>query len=66
MKIMTWALILAVCIGAILVDTAPIRLRCWFSKFWDLHDYPLSKGGDGIPTHFFTYVCWNCGKRFRI
>lgn len=40
---------------------------CWFSrKLWDVHDYPKHKGGDGIPTHFFTYKCSKCGKQFSI
>ena len=32
----------------------------------DYHDYHKSKGGDGTPTHFYEYTCWNCGKRFGI
>ena len=40
---------------------------CWFSKkFWDIHDYHKRKGGDGTPTHFYTYTCWNCEKKFGI
>lgn len=32
----------------------------------DFHDYPHSKGGDDIPTHFHEYTCWKCGKKFVI
>ena len=40
---------------------------CWFSnKFWDVHDYHLSKGGDGTPSHFHEYTCPNCKKKFGI
>ena len=30
------------------------------------HDYHVKNGGDGFPTHFYFYTCWNCGKMFRI
>ena len=30
------------------------------------HDYHVKNGGDGTPTHFYTYTCWNCGKAFGI
>ena len=33
---------------------------------YDLHDYPRNRGGDGHPSHFYTYTCWNCGKEFGI
>ena len=36
--------------------------RCW----WDIHDYTANKGGDGTPSHFYTYTCWSCGKKFEI
>ena len=40
---------------------------CWFSKkFFDIHDYPTHKGGDGTPSHFCFYTCPACNKRFRI
>jgi len=40
---------------------------CWFSeKFWDIHDYPKNKGGDGYPYHFYTYTCPKCKKEFEI
>lgn len=32
----------------------------------DFHDYPKNKGGDGYPSHFYTYKCRNCGKEFTI
>lgn len=32
----------------------------------DYHDYPKDKGGDGTPSHFHEYTCWNCGKKFGI
>jgi len=34
--------------------------------FFDCHDYKMSKGGDGTPTHFHTYECPSCGKKFTI
>lgn len=32
----------------------------------DYHDYPVSKGGDGYPSHFYEYTCHECGKKFGI
>jgi hypothetical protein len=44
-----------------------IKFVCWFSsRFWDIHDYTVSSGGNGTPTHFYEYTCWNCGKKFGI
>jgi len=44
-----------------------IKEICAFSaRFWDIHDYPKDKGGHGDPWHFYTYTCWNCGKKFEI
>jgi hypothetical protein len=40
---------------------------CWFSEnYYCIHDYPIKKGGDGVPTHFHTYVCTSCNKTFTI
>lgn len=40
---------------------------CWFSKkFYNVHDYWTSKGGDGDPDHFFVYTCHECGSKFKI
>ena len=40
---------------------------CEFSgKFWDLHDYPEYRGGDGHVAHFCVYICHCCGKKFQI
>lgn len=40
---------------------------CRFSKRWfGVHDYPVHKGGDGYPKHFYEYVCPKCGKAFGI
>lgn len=40
---------------------------CWFSdEFWDVHDYPKDKGGDGVPDHFKAYWCKHCNKKFFI
>lgn len=40
---------------------------CWFSKnFYEVHDYPCKKGGDGSPLHFVTERCSKCGKEFEI
>jgi hypothetical protein len=44
-----------------------IRFVCWFSaRCWNIHDYLEDSGGDGFPTHFYAYRCWNCGKEFSI
>jgi len=44
-----------------------IEYVCWFSShFRNVHDYPVEFGGDGTPSHFFKYKCWNCGKEFGI
>ena len=32
----------------------------------DFHDYHEHRGGDGHPSHFHVYKCWNCGKEFTI
>jgi hypothetical protein len=38
---------------------------CWFSKwFWDIHDYPVNKGGNGSPLVDTTHTCPRCGKVF--
>lgn len=43
------------------------KFVCWFSKyFWDIHDYHVWKGGDGNPSHFYTYTCTRCNKEFTI
>ena len=40
---------------------------CWFSaKYFDVHDYHESRGGDGYPSHFYAYHCSRCGKAFGI
>lgn len=40
---------------------------CWLSAIgYDLHDYPVECGGDGTPSHFYTYKCPECGKEFGI
>ncbi|PRY29794.1 hypothetical protein CLV58_12556 [Spirosoma oryzae] len=40
---------------------------CWFSRtFFDVHDYPLDKGGSGYPDHFFSHQCPSCNKSFFI
>lgn len=40
---------------------------CWFSrKYYDVHDYPIHKGGDDYPTHFIKYTCHKCGEDFGI
>ena len=35
-------------------------------KFWDVHDFPISKGGGGTPSHFHTYECPKCKVKFGI
>ena len=30
------------------------------------HDYFVKNGGDGTPSHFHKYTCWNCGEEFYI
>lgn len=50
-----------------LLGLNPIDGICKFSKkIFDIHDYTKDRGGDGTPTHFHTYICWNCGKKFTI
>lgn len=40
---------------------------CEFSKrFWDIHDYPLNKGGNGIKNDNITYICPYCNKAFKL
>lgn len=40
---------------------------CYISKHHrDVHDYPERKGGDGTPSHFYTYTCPACGAKFGI
>lgn len=40
---------------------------CEFSRrYWDIHDYPADKGGNGHPHHLIIYRCPNCGKDFMI
>jgi len=40
---------------------------CWFSKkFFDIHDFYVSKGGDGYPSSFYSYQCSRCEKEFYI
>lgn len=40
---------------------------CTFSQeYFDIHDYQVSKGGDGYPSHFYTYKCYHCGKEYGI
>jgi hypothetical protein len=44
-----------------------IRLICWFSRrFFDIHDYFVHSGGDGVPTHWHVYRCWNCRREFWV
>ena len=33
---------------------------------YDIHNYRVEAGGDGTPSHFYRYHCWNCGKEFVI
>lgn len=45
----------------------PLSFVCWYSKeYHDIHDYKENLGGDGIPTHDYTYTCKNCGHTFTI
>jgi hypothetical protein len=45
----------------------PLENICWFSRlFFDIHDYHTEKGGDGFPSHFYSYTCHNCGAEFTI
>jgi len=32
----------------------------------DVHDYPVCKGGSGVPQHFHTYRCHQCGHEFGL
>jgi len=40
---------------------------CWFSeRFWERHDYHEGQGGDGVPSHGYSYTCPKCGRKFTI
>lgn len=41
---------------------------CWWGQKFkiDIHDYPVRKGGDGVPSHFYEYRCHKCNKNFTI
>lgn len=39
---------------------------CKYTDIVDGHDYQRNKGGDGTPTHFYEYTCWNCGHKYYI
>lgn len=40
---------------------------CWFSKnYWNVHDFPKDKGGNGYPDYFITYTCSKCSKKYTI
>lgn len=40
---------------------------CEISRvLWDVHDYPVNRGGDGTPSHFHTYQCPRCKEYFSI
>ena len=40
---------------------------CWFSEhFWDVHDYPIEKGGDGSACQFHKDKRHSGGKEFGI
>lgn len=44
-----------------------LAARCDFSRrFFDVHDYPTSRGGDGTPSHFHVYTCHRCRAKFQI
>lgn len=59
------AVALIVCAGSLIVgwqlglyrsDVCPVTRRP--------HDYHERNGGDGTPSHFYTYTCSYCGKQF--
>ena len=58
-----WRLFLA---GLFNVSMTVPRVCRFSAFFWDIHDYPEIKGGDGTPSHIYTYTCWYCGKAFEI
>lgn len=51
--------------GGTVHDGLVCRVSRNYTAF-DMHDYHIPKGGDGIPTHFHQYECWVCGKHFYI
>jgi len=66
---MEWIFVVAFIVILLAVHYLMNRIEfvCWFSsRFYDLHDYLNTKGGDGIPSHWHDYHCWNCGKEFQI
>ena len=43
------------------------RTTCNLSEtHWDVHDYSVNKGGDGVPSHDYNYTCHRCRKKFTI
>ena len=42
------------------------RLAPRLPRWADPHDYHEHKGGDGTPTHWHTYTCHRCGRKFEI
>jgi hypothetical protein len=48
--------------GSVL-DGSVCRASVWPFEF---HDYHEIKGGDGHPSHFHTYTCHKCGRKFSI
>lgn len=64
MEITATKLLLKYVLGKLTIHKGEL---CEFSKrFFDIHDYPLSKGGDGVSNHFKTYECPYCKKEFTI
>jgi len=44
-----------------------LKFVCWFSKhFWDIHDEETECRLTYDVNHGYTYICWNCGKRFTL
>ena len=48
------------------VNRMSVPELCAYTSIIDAHDYYVDKGGDGVPTHFYEYTCWNCGHRYGI
>ena len=51
---------------SIKVNHMKVPELCQYTDIIDAHDYQRHKGGDGTPTHFWEYTCWNCGHKYSI
>lgn len=62
MKKLWWCIKCIIGFGTVTDDSI-----CWFSKkFFNIHDYHLHRGGDGVPTPFYEYKCSKCKQKYNI